>query len=113
MDDVTQAINHFSVLMEDQNAKLDAVLEGQKDQATRADINRLEQRLDALVSDVQTIKAGGDCYQSRCCWVRSPRDAARGGVTDGWCGVWVLMVFWLHIAPFGRLLYYQCIPSAS
>ena len=56
MDEVTQAINHFSVLMEDQNAKLDAVLEGQKDQATRADTNRLEQRLDALESDVQTIK---------------------------------------------------------
>jgi len=36
---------------------LDAVLEGQKDQATRADINRLEQRLEALESDVQTIKA--------------------------------------------------------
>jgi len=57
MDEVTQAINHFSVLMEDQNAKLDAVLEGQKDQATRADTNRLEQRLDALESDVKTIKA--------------------------------------------------------
>ena len=57
MDEVTQAINHFSVLMEDQNAKLDAVLESQKDQATRADINRLEQRLETLESDVQTIKA--------------------------------------------------------
>jgi len=57
MDERTKAINHFSVLLEDQNAKLDAVLEGQKDQATRADMNRLEQRLDVLESDVQTIKA--------------------------------------------------------
>jgi archaellum component FlaC len=57
MDDVTKAINHFSVLLEDQSAKLDAVLEGQKDQATRADMNRLERRLDTLESDVQTIKA--------------------------------------------------------
>jgi archaellum component FlaC len=57
MDAVTKAINHFSALLEDQNAKLDAVLEGQKDQATLADINRLEQRLDTLASDVQTIKS--------------------------------------------------------
>lgn len=57
MDDVTKAINHFSALMEDQNAKLDAVLEGQKDQATHADIHRLAERLDSLESDVRTIKA--------------------------------------------------------
>jgi polyhydroxyalkanoate synthesis regulator phasin len=57
MDELTKAINHFNVLLEDQNAKLDVVLEGQKDQATRADMNRLEQRLDVLESDVQTIKA--------------------------------------------------------
>ena len=57
MDEVTKAINHFSVLMEDQNGKLDAVLEGQKDQATRADINRVGQQLDALESDVKVIKA--------------------------------------------------------
>lgn len=57
MDELTKTIDHFNVLLEDQNAKLDAVLEGQKDQATRADINRLEQRLDVLESDVQTIKA--------------------------------------------------------
>jgi archaellum component FlaC len=57
MDEATKAINHFSVLMEDQNAKLDAILEGQKDQATRADIHRLEQRLDVLENDIQAIKA--------------------------------------------------------
>jgi archaellum component FlaC len=57
MNDVAKAINHFSVLMEDQNAKLDAILEGQKDQATRADIQRLEQRLDVLENDVQAVKA--------------------------------------------------------
>jgi archaellum component FlaC len=57
MDEVTQAINHFSVLMEDQNAKLDAILEGQKDQATRADMHRLEQRLDVLENDMLAVKA--------------------------------------------------------
>jgi archaellum component FlaC len=57
MDDVTLAINHFSVLMEDQNAKLDAILEGQKDQATRADIHRLEQRLDGLENEMHAVKA--------------------------------------------------------
>ncbi len=57
MDDVTTAINHFSVLLEDQNAKLDAVLESQRDQATGSDIQRLEHRLDAIASEVQTVKA--------------------------------------------------------
>jgi hypothetical protein len=57
MDELTKAINHFSALMEDQNAKLDAVLEGQKDQATRADMHRIKQRLDALASDVHVMKA--------------------------------------------------------
>jgi archaellum component FlaC len=57
MDEVTQAINHFSVLMEDQNAKLDAILEGQKDQATRADMHHLEQRLDVLENEMQAVTA--------------------------------------------------------
>lgn len=57
MDEVTKAINHFSALMEDQNGKLNAVLEGQKDQATRADIRELRQDVAELKQDVQTIKA--------------------------------------------------------
>ncbi len=57
MDEVTKAINHFSVLMEDQNAKLDAVLEGINSLPTRDDFHRLEQQLDTLESDVQVIKA--------------------------------------------------------
>ena len=57
MDEATQAINRFSVLMEDQNAKLDAVLEGINSLPTRDDINRVGQRLDALESDVKVIKA--------------------------------------------------------
>jgi hypothetical protein len=40
-------------VIRDQNK---ALLEGQKDQATRADVGRLEQRLDALESDVKVIK---------------------------------------------------------
>ena len=56
-DELAKEIRRFNVLMEDQNGKLDAILEGQKDQATRADINRVGQRLDALESDVKVIKA--------------------------------------------------------
>jgi polyhydroxyalkanoate synthesis regulator phasin len=57
MDDVVNAINHCSVLMKDQNSKLDAVLEGINSLPTRADFHRLEQRLDALERDVKVIKA--------------------------------------------------------
>ena len=55
-DELAKELRHFNVLMEDQNGKLDAILEGQKDQATHADIHRVEQRLDVLERDVQTIK---------------------------------------------------------
>jgi hypothetical protein len=57
MDAVTQAINHFSVLMEDQNAKLDAVLEGINGLPTRDDFHRLEQRLESLESDMRVVTA--------------------------------------------------------
>jgi archaellum component FlaC len=56
-DELAKEIRRFNVLMEDQNGKLDAILEGQKDQATRADIDRVGQRLDALESDVKVIQA--------------------------------------------------------
>lgn len=56
-DELAKELRHFNVLMEDQNGKLDAILEGQKDQATRADIGRLDQRLGALESDVKVIEA--------------------------------------------------------
>jgi hypothetical protein len=57
MDEVTKAINHFSVLMEDQNAKLDAVLEGISSLPTRDDFHRLDQRLESLESDMKVVKA--------------------------------------------------------
>lgn len=57
MDEATKAINHFSMLMEDQNGKLDAVLEAVgdirakvADLPTRAEFNDLKQ-------DVRVIKA--------------------------------------------------------
>jgi hypothetical protein len=56
MDEVTEAINHFSMLMEHQNAKLDAVLEVVRatqnkvaDLPTRDEFNELSQ-------DVKTIR---------------------------------------------------------
>ena len=57
MDEVTKAINHFSVLMEDQNGKLDAVLEAVGDiQRKVADLpTRAE--FDELKQDVRVIKA--------------------------------------------------------
>lgn len=45
------------ILLEEIRDQNKALLEGQKDQATRADINWLGQRLDALESDVKVIKA--------------------------------------------------------
>ena len=57
MDDVAQAINHFSVLMEQQNSKLDGVLEAVGDiQRKVADLpTRVE--FDELKQDVKIIKA--------------------------------------------------------
>lgn len=57
MDDVTKAINHFSVLMEDQNSKLDAVLESVNSLPTRTEFNRLEQKVDKLAVDMEVVKA--------------------------------------------------------
>ena len=57
MDEVTKAINDFSVLMETQNGKLDAVLEGINSLPTRADFHRLEQKVDKLSDDMATVKA--------------------------------------------------------
>jgi len=45
------------LLLEEIRDQNKALLEGQKDQATRADINRVGQQLDALESDVKVIKA--------------------------------------------------------
>ena len=45
------------LLLEEIRDQNKALLEGQKDQATRADMNRVGQRLDALESDVKIIKA--------------------------------------------------------
>jgi DNA repair ATPase RecN len=58
MDEVTKAINHFSVLMEDQNSKLDAVLEAVGDMQTKvAVLPRIEQRLEVLEQDMKVVKA--------------------------------------------------------
>jgi peptidoglycan hydrolase CwlO-like protein len=57
MDEVTKAINHFSALMEDQNAKLDAVLEAVGDmQRKMADLPTRDE-FNELKQDVKTIKA--------------------------------------------------------
>jgi hypothetical protein len=45
------------ILLEEIRDQNKALLESQKDRATRADINRVGQRLDALESDVKVIKA--------------------------------------------------------
>ncbi len=58
MDEVTKAINHFSVHMEDQNGKLDAVLEAVGDMQKKvAVLPRIEQRLEALEQDMKVVKA--------------------------------------------------------
>ena len=45
------------LLLEEIRDQNKALLEGQKDQATRADIKQVGQRLDTLESDVKVIKA--------------------------------------------------------
>lgn len=57
MDEATKAINHFSALMEDQNSKLDVVLEGINSLPTRDDFHRLDQRLESLESDMKVVRA--------------------------------------------------------
>ena len=49
--------DYHMLLLEEIRDQNKALLEGQKDQATRADINRVGQQLDALESDVKVIKA--------------------------------------------------------
>ena len=57
MDEVSKAINHFSVLMEDQNAKLDAVLEAVGDIQTKVADLPTRNEFEELQQDVKTIKA--------------------------------------------------------
>lgn len=58
MDEVTKAINHFSVLMEQQNSKLDGVLEAVRDMQKKvAALPRIEQDVAELKQDVKVIKA--------------------------------------------------------
>ena len=57
MDGLAKAINHFNVLLEDQNAKLDAVLEGIRDLPTRGEFNLLGQKVDKLSDDMVVVKA--------------------------------------------------------
>lgn len=45
------------MLLEDQNAKLDAVLEGVKDVPTRGEFHRLEHKVDKLSDDMEVVKA--------------------------------------------------------
>jgi hypothetical protein len=49
--------DYQTILLEEIRDQNKVLLEGQKDQATRADIDRIEQRLEVLGSDVKVIKA--------------------------------------------------------
>ena len=57
MDEGTKAINHFSVLMEQQNSKLDGVLEAVRDLPTRTEFNELRQDVTELKQDVKVVRA--------------------------------------------------------
>ena len=63
-DEILKELTYNGALLEEIRSQNKALLEGQKDQATRADIGRLEQRLDALESDVKVIKAAGKATNS-------------------------------------------------
>ncbi len=49
--------DYQTILLEEIRDQNKAILEGQKEQATRADMHRIEQRLEVLESDVKVIKA--------------------------------------------------------
>jgi len=49
--------DYQTILLEEIRDQNKAILEGQKDQATHADVERLERRIDTLESDVKVIKA--------------------------------------------------------
>lgn len=58
MDEVKKAINRFSALLEEQNSKLDAVLEAVGDiQRKVAALPRTEQRLDTLEQHMGVVEA--------------------------------------------------------
>ena len=58
MDEVAKAINHFSVLMEDQNGKLDAMLEAVGDiQQKVARLDGIERDVAELKQDMKVVKA--------------------------------------------------------
>lgn len=48
--------DYQALLLEEVRDQNKALLEGQKDQATRTDIHRLESRLDKLETDIEAIK---------------------------------------------------------
>jgi hypothetical protein len=56
MDEATRAINHFSVLLEDQNSKLDAVLEQLGDLPKIQDFRRLEEKVDSIDRRLETVE---------------------------------------------------------
>lgn len=53
-ENLQQAIDHFSALMEDQNSKLNTVLELLSDMPKIEDVHHLEEKVDKL-SDVWTL----------------------------------------------------------
>ena len=58
MDEVTRAINRFSALMEDQNSKIDRVLEAVGDMQKKvAVLPTMQHDIAELKQDVKTIKA--------------------------------------------------------
>jgi archaellum component FlaC len=57
MVEIAKAINHFSVLMEDQNGKLDAVLEAVGDIRAKVEDLPTRDEFNELQQDAKTIKA--------------------------------------------------------
>ncbi len=57
MDEVAKAINHFSALMEDQNSKLDAVLEQLGGLPKIQDFHRLEDKVDRIDRRLGAVEA--------------------------------------------------------
>lgn len=71
--------DYTTILLEEIRDQNKTIIEGQKDQATRADIHQLEERLDNLERDVKTIKAAVTATNSDLTeHKRLPTDEAHG-----------------------------------
>jgi hypothetical protein len=78
-DELANEIRRFNVLMEDQNSKLNAVLEMVGAQPTLADFHRLEGKVDKLDSRMDVVEAAVKDVSTDVAELRQQSGLARPG----------------------------------